>query len=163
MGEKFALYRFVNELGLRALNATDSDHLKRVLRPENEKLDDSKFIESDDDDQLILIIPFTGSVRLRKIVIMAVGETCPLEVQIFKNHEIGFDTDLKPTQTIKLGEDPEGELELPVLAPKFNDCRTLSLFFPESVGGDTTKILYIGLFGDHIKVRERARYAGSFR
>ena len=156
VGEKFSLYRFVNVPGLQALNAVEPDKLKDILRPEHEKRGhEDLYVESDDDDQLILVIPFVGSVRLRKIIIMCAGDECPTEVRLYKNMEVGFDTDAAPTQTLRLGPDPAGELEMSVVAPKFNDCRTLSLFFPESVGGDKTRIYYIGLLGDHIKPQEK--------
>jgi len=154
VGEKFSLYKFVNVPGLQALNAKNPEALKLVLRPENEKLErEDVYVESDDDDQLILVLPFVGSVRLRKIIIMAAGDTCPTEVRLFKNVEVGFDNvdSLAPTQTLPLGDDPEGELERSVMAPKWNDCRTLTMFFPGSDGGDVSRIYYIGLLGDHIK------------
>jgi hypothetical protein len=105
---------------------------------EHEKAKHALFIESDDDDELILVVPFTGSVRLRKVVFGAVGDSCPTEVRLFKNMEVSFDNcnDIQPTQVLKLGDDAAAELELSVLAPKFNDCRVLSLFFPSSRGGD---------------------------
>ena len=158
--EKFSLYRYVNVLGLQALNCVDPSKLKDVLRPESEKLEglDVKFVESDDEDpEMILIIPFTGSVRLRKIVFVTAGETAPTEVKLFKNVEASFDTDVAPTQVLQLNEDAEGVLEYAVNAPKFNDVRVLSLFFPDSVGGETTRIHYIGLLGDHIPQQEKLK------
>lgn len=152
VGEKFSLYRFVNVMGLSALNAVDPSRLKDVLRPEQTKTGsdwEHIFVESDDEDpQMILIIPFAGSVRLRKIVILATGDSCPTEVRLFKNHNVSFDTDVAPTQVLQLGDDPRGELEYPLTAPKFTDVRTLSLFFPDSVGGLVTRIYYIGLLGE---------------
>jgi len=108
------------------------------LFQEHEKGRHDLFVDSDDDSELILIVPFTGSIRLRKICFGAAGETCPSECRIFKNAEISFDNcnDVQPTQILKLGDDPSAELELAVMAPKFNDCRVLSLFFPSSRGGD---------------------------
>jgi hypothetical protein len=149
--EKFSLYRFVNVPGLRGLNV--DGNCANLFRPENEKARHDLFVESDDDDELILIVPFTGSVRLRKIVIGASGESCPVEVRIFKNVDVAFDTvnDTPPTQTIMLGDDENAELEHAVVNAKFNDCRTLSLFFPASRGGDKIRLFYIGMFGDYLK------------
>lgn len=160
-GEKFSLYRFVNVLGLRALNASGDSNVKRVLRPESEKRDDSVFVQSDEDDEddpaFILVVPFTGSVRLRKVVVMAAGETCPTEVALFKNVEASFGGTEQPTQVLRLGDDPTGEVELAVLAPKFNDCRLLSLRFRNARGG-AARIGYVGLLGDYM--RPQARLAG---
>jgi hypothetical protein len=162
-GEKFSLYRFINLPGLRGLNAAND--CRRVFRPgvvggeelfgsfllflsEHEKTKTELFVESEDEDELILIVPFTGSVRLRKIVFGAAGDACPTECRIFKNVDVSFDNchDTQPTQTLKLGEDPGAELELAVLAPKFNDCRTLTLFFPASKGGDKVVSYFLGVF-----------------
>ncbi len=153
-GEKFSLYRFINVPGLLGLNAVGtakvfsfffcfvllcfSGSCAKIFRPEHEKALLDVFVESDDDDELIIVVPFSGSVRLRKIVFGAAGESCPTECRIFKNVEVTFDNchDVQATQVLKLGDDPAAELELSVLAPKFNDCRVLSLFFPSSRGGD---------------------------
>ena len=143
VGEKFSLYRYVDTEGLRALNAVEPSMLAKVLRPENEKQGhEDLFVESDDDETLLLIIPFIGSVRLRKVIIRCVGEECPTEVHLYKNIQVGFDNveETKATQMMPLGPDPEGEIEHSVVAPKFNDCRTLSFYFPQSVGGDKTRI-----------------------
>ncbi len=160
-GEKFSLYRFVNVLGLRALNATADSNVRRVLRPESEKMGhDELFVaseEEDDDAAFILVVPFLGSVRLRKVVVLAAGESCPTELALFKNVEASFGGAEQPTQVLRLGDDAEGAAELPVLAPKFNDCRTLSLRFSNARGG-TARVGYVGLLGDYL--RPQARLAG---
>ena len=158
-GEKFSLYRFVNVLGLRALNASAESNVQRLLRPESEKQADV-FVESEEDDDdaaFIIVVPFTGSVRLRRVVVMAAGESCPTELALFKNVEASFGGAEQPTQVLRLGEDPEGAAELPVLAPKFNDCRLLSLRFTNARGG-AARVAYVGLLGEYL--RPQARLAG---
>lgn len=51
-------------------------------------MDETRFIESDADDQLIITIPFTGNVKLREILIKAgpAGHT-PEEVKVWCNKE----------------------------------------------------------------------------
>ena len=153
-GEKFTLYRFINTLGLRALNGIQKPEV--IFKAESEKKD-GKYLESEDDDQLIIIIPFTGSVKLRKITVMASGDTAPTELQIFKNNDtLTFDDveTTKCTQKLQLQEDAEGELEHSVMAAKFNDVQSLALFFSASYGGDVTRIDYIGLFGEYTKAQQ---------
>lgn len=160
-GEKFSLYRFVNVLALRALNASPGSNVKRVLRPESEKVGHEElFVESEDDEDdeegggFILVVPFTGSVRLRKVVVMAAGDIAPAEVRLFKNVDVGFESGHVPTQVLRLAEDPEGRAELSVVAAKFNDCRSLSLWFPAGRGGKA-RVGYIGLLGDYLKPQGR--------
>lgn len=159
-GEKFSLYRFINVGGVRALNARDKkDAARRVFKPEHEKLN-GQYVESDHDDddeeqgRLAFVVPFVGSVKLRKIIVGASGESCPTEVRLYKNCDT-FDLDdassQVATQTIRLGDDVQCELDLPVVAPKFNDCRSLVFFFPSSKGGQVTRVTYIGLLGEHVK------------
>jgi len=51
-------------------------------------MDETKFIESDSDDQLIITVPFTGNVKLREILIKAgpAGQT-PEEIHVWPNKE----------------------------------------------------------------------------
>jgi hypothetical protein len=162
-GEKYSLYRFIDVQGLQALNTTVGSNARRVFRPESEKLGhDELFVESDEDDDddgasFILIVRFTGSVRLRKVVVLAAGASCPTEVALFKNVAASFGGAEQPTQVLRLGEDPEGALELPVLAPKFNDCGSLSFRFTNARGG-VARVGYVGLLGDYM--RPQARVAG---
>jgi hypothetical protein len=163
-GEKFSLYRFIDVQGTKALNTTVESTVQRLFRPENEKLGHEElFVESDEDDEddggasFILVVRFTGTVRLRKVVVMAAGASCPTEVALYKNVAASFGGSEQPTQVLRLGDDPEGALELPVLAPKFNDCGTISFRFTNARGG-VARVGYVGLLGDYM--RPVARIAG---
>lgn len=163
-GEKFSLYRYINVHGLRALNACDtSAKIKHIFRAENQKTlinFENIFVQSEDEDpELIIVVPFTGSVRIRKVVVLCAGNDCPTEMQLFKNHDLDFESvgDIKPTEIIRLVEDPKGELEYTVSAPKFSGVHTLSLFFPDSVGHASSRIYYIGLLGEYTPLQDKMK------
>jgi hypothetical protein len=69
-------------------------------------------------------VPFTGSVRLRKMVIVCDGGD---SVAVFKNVSVDFDCvdRTAPTQTFTLVPNEDATIEYTVNAPKFNDCRML--------------------------------------
>ena len=152
-GERFSLYRFINVAGLRALNATGG--AAAVFRPESDRLGEGT-LESDDGDELIVVVPFSGSVRLRKVVVRAVGETGPSEVRLYRNEERAFDSpETAPTQRVELGDDGEGSVERSVMAAKFGDTRVLSMVFPSARGGERIVIHYIGLMGDWTRPQQK--------
>lgn len=77
---------------------------------------------------MILFVPFTGTVRLRRVVIVAEGGAT---VDIYKNTDVDLDTVERATATQRFAVVPndDGALELTVVAPKFNDVRSLSFCF----------------------------------
>lgn len=70
------------------MNGTPDSVGSNVLKPWDARMDETRFIESDADDQLIITIPFTGNVKLREILIKAgpAGHT-PEEVKVWCNKE----------------------------------------------------------------------------
>lgn len=70
------------------LNGTPSSIGSNALKPWDSRMDETKFIESDSDDQLIITVPFTGNVKLREILIKAgpAGQT-PEEIHVWPNKE----------------------------------------------------------------------------
>ncbi|KAF9194784.1 hypothetical protein BGZ50_005824 [Haplosporangium sp. Z 11] len=116
-------------------------------------MDDTKMVESDADEQLILRIPFTGLVKLKSISLRAEpGETAPRKMKAFVNRDdLDFDNaeSTVPTQEWDLVEDSYGQVaEYNTRVAKFTSIRNLTLYFSENFGGDTTKISFIGLKGE---------------
>ena len=69
--------------------------------------------------------------------------TEPTKLRMFKNKEgLTFDdvNSGKADQDIDLVTDPRGDVQYPLKTTKFNNVHHLSLFFPESKGGDQTKV-----------------------
>ena len=57
------LYKRTDKDNVVALNAAEGSNAGKVIRPWNERDTSQDFLESDADEQLILQIPFTGSVK----------------------------------------------------------------------------------------------------
>lgn len=141
-----------------ALNAEDESQAKDILKAWDDRLDETKFLRSDADEQLIVRIPFTGSVKLRSIIIKgARGELCPTQMKIYTNTpDIDFDTaELeKPTQVIDL-VDSKDPVEYPVPAARYPSVTLLTLFFNQNAGGDTSQIYFLGFKGEFTRRSER--------
>ncbi|KAJ3055348.1 hypothetical protein HK097_010774 [Rhizophlyctis rosea] len=105
---------------------------------------------------------FAANVKLKSIAIIGgPGEQAPSKMQAFINREdIDFDTveSTKAEQEWELINPdhlPRGSLpEYPTRIAKFSNLRSITLYFPENYGGDTTKISYIGLKGDWMEINK---------
>ncbi|KAJ6584559.1 PITH domain-containing protein [Mycena capillaripes] len=148
LGPKDNLFSQIDRDNVVALNASGPG--STIIKPWYERLDEEKSIESDTDDQLIIRIPFTSSVKLRSLLLKT-GPTdqTPLKVVLFSNED-NFDfediTDKTPTQEFAVAQGREvGEYAL--RTAKFSNVSSISLFFPASQGADTTQIYYVGFLG----------------
>jgi len=123
---------------------------KEVIKPWNERLDERVYIESDADDQLIIRVPFTGSVKLRSLLLKSgPGEQTPAKVALFANIDnLDFSDaqDKEPLQQFDVAVGREVG-EYPLKPAKFPNVSTITLFFPASQGAETTRIYYIGFLG----------------
>jgi len=130
----------------------NSEHpASNAIKPWDKRLDDTEFVESDADDQLILRIPFTGSVKLRSLLIRSgPGEQTPSKVCLYPNDDhLDFDdtASKKPTQEFEVIQSNEiGEYT--VKPAKFSNVRSITLFFPSSQGADETRLNYLGFVGE---------------
>ena len=119
-------------------------------------------MESDADEQLIIRVPFTGSVKLKSISLLTEpGSRRPTQLHLYANTPaLDFDTapSTTPTQTLDLIDQAEapdaGEpVEYPVKVARFAGVRELQLFVEQNGGADTTRIYYIGFKGEYTPVR----------
>nr|GAT56071.1 predicted protein [Mycena chlorophos] len=131
---------------------------KVVIKPWNERLDESKALESDADDQIIIRIPFTASVRLRSLLLKTgPGDQTPAKVALYSNeNNFDFDDigDKTPTQEFVVAQGRDvGEYAL--RTAKFSNVSWVSLLFPASQGADTTQIYYVGFLGHWTERKDR--------
>ncbi|GAA5907810.1 hypothetical protein JCM5296_005792 [Sporobolomyces johnsonii] len=141
------LYQHIDTDKVVALNAEEGKQGKIVIRPWDQRNQEEEWLESDADEQLILQIPFTGSVKLRTILVKAgpAGFT-PDKMQVFANQQLDFDeaTSTDVTQSFDVAVTRE------VVEPaKFPSVQSLTLFFPSNHGEDTTRISFIGFKGEY--------------
>ncbi|KAH7030417.1 galactose-binding domain-like protein [Linnemannia elongata] len=153
-----SLYQRIDHDNVTCLNEAEPNSGRSVLKPWHEKMDDTKFVESDADEQLIFRIPFTGLVKLKSITLRNdSGETAPRKMKAFINKDdLDFDNaeSTVPTQEWDLVEDTHGQVaEYSTRVAKFASIRSLTLFFSENFGGDTTKISFIGLKGEFSELK----------
>ncbi|KAI8611680.1 galactose-binding domain-like protein [Chytriomyces sp. MP71] len=163
-GGEFTLFQFIDVEHVRAYNEAVDGSAKTIFKAWDQRLDETQVLESDADEQLILFIPFTGSVKLKSIAVRGVGEHSPSEMKVFINRE---DIDFSNVDSIQAW-DQEWELidptvnsigteipEYPTRLTKFGQVRNLTLFFPGNVSRgseEITKIVYIGLKGEWTEI-----------
>ncbi|GLB33646.1 putative PITH domain containing protein [Lyophyllum shimeji] len=148
LGPQDNLYVHVDRSNVVALNTNGIG--PEVIKPWHKRLDESISLESDADDQIIIRVPFTGSVRLRSLLLKT-GPTdqTPAKVALYANaasldfSDIG---DRKPTQEFDVAQGREVG-EYAVKTSQFSNISSVTLFFPESQGAETTQIYYIGFLG----------------
>ncbi|KXN84565.1 PITH domain-containing protein P35G2.02 [Leucoagaricus sp. SymC.cos] len=148
LGPQDSLYIHIDRPNVVALNAVQKGHV--VIKPWDKRLDEGEALESDADDQMIIRVPFTGSVRLRSVLLKTgPGDKTPRKVKLFANEEnMDFDDtgDRAPTQEFDVA--PGREVgEYAVKTVKFSNVSSLTLYFPEGQGADTIQIYYLGFLG----------------
>ncbi|KAG8731742.1 hypothetical protein FRC11_002577, partial [Ceratobasidium sp. 423] len=136
------LYSRIDRPNVAVLNAEDGSDPCVALKPWHERLDETKWLESDADDQLIIRIPFTGSVKLRGLLLKTgPADQTAEKVSLFPNaDELDFNdaSESEPTQSFDIVQSREvGEYS--VKPAKFSNCRSLTLFFPAAQGADTLR------------------------
>lgn len=147
------------------LNAVDAEAgLRGVFRPWDTRAERAGItpLESDDDDppELLLHVPFVAPVKLRGLVVGSDPDgSAPTEARAFINRDdidFALAQDLAPVQAWQTQPDPNGILEYQTRFTKFQAVSSLTLHFPNSHGGDATRIWYIGLRGETTGHRREA-------
>jgi len=155
-GQEFNLYLRIDMDGFTCLNEEEDGSGKTVFRAFEERIDRSKFVKSDADEELLFNIPFIGGqVKLKGLIVIGgERETHPSKMRLFKNRpNMSFDdVRAKADQEIDVHVDIEGAIEYKPIVARFNDVQHLSIHFPNNHGNsDVTEIYYIGLKGDYIE------------
>ncbi|KAF7256254.1 hypothetical protein EG68_06708 [Paragonimus skrjabini miyazakii] len=147
----FSLYKFINLHALECLNESVAGSGKSVFKPYESRKDTSVFVESDADEELLFNISFTGSVKLKGIIIAGdPSDQHPKDVTLYKNKPFMTfsDTDGEGDQSLCLSLDPFGDIVYPVKVARFSNVKYLGLHIRTNYGADTSRLHYIGLRGD---------------
>jgi len=101
------------------------------------------------------------NVRVRSILLkLGRGESTPRHLRIYANHPNIIDfadaETTTPQLNISLLEGEVGVIEYPLRVAAFASINSLSLFFSDSVGGDVSRIYYVGFKGDTRELRKDA-------
>ncbi|RXW17834.1 hypothetical protein EST38_g8016 [Candolleomyces aberdarensis] len=155
LGPEDNLFSQIDRANVVALNGVQDG--ANVIKPWSERLDQTKFLESDADDQIILRIPFTGSIRLRSLLIKAgPGDQTPSKIVLYANQpNLDFDevNERTPSQEFELPQSNEVG-EYPLKAVKFSNLSSVTLFIPAAQGAEASKIYYVGFLGTWSKRNE---------
>ncbi|KAL7277257.1 hypothetical protein ACG7TL_009110 [Trametes sanguinea] len=148
-----SLYGSIDKYNVHGLNLTVPEDARNIIKPWNEREDTSKYADSGVDDQVIIHVPFTENVRLRSILLkLGRGESAPRRLRIYANRTNIVDfseaEEITPQLDIRLFEGETAVHEYQLRAASFANVHSVSLFFSDSVGGDTLRLYYIGFRGD---------------
>ncbi|THH28229.1 hypothetical protein EUX98_g5948 [Antrodiella citrinella] len=165
-GHRDNLWARIDRDNVVALNV-ESGKGSDVIKTWDARRDEEVFLESDADDQMIIRVPFTGSVKLRALLLKTgPADQTPAKVALFSNVEHLDFSDIaerKPTQEFNVVQSRDlGEYHVMLVFPsiwprvvlsfgnrpaKFPNVTSITLFFSASQGADTTKIFYVGFLG----------------
>ncbi|PPQ96258.1 hypothetical protein CVT26_005585 [Gymnopilus dilepis] len=148
LGFQDNLFARIDRQNVIALNGTGN--APNIIKPWHARLNEDNFLESDADDQLIIRVPFTGTVRLKAVLLKAgpAGHT-PQKIALFPNEpNLDFDdvTNKTPAQEFSVPQDRDVG-EYVVKTAKFSNVSSLTIFVPASQGAETTRIYYLGFLG----------------
>uniref|UniRef100_A0A0K8TNW9 Putative thioredoxin-like protein n=1 Tax=Tabanus bromius TaxID=304241 RepID=A0A0K8TNW9_TABBR len=156
-GIQYSLYQKIDLQNVECLNEETEGSAKFVFKPYERRFDYEQFVQSDDQRELLLNIPFTGNIKLKGIIIVGPDEgMCPDKVKLYKNRPgmtFGEASGVYD-QEIELAYDPVGEVEYTPKAAVFSTVHHLSMYFPSNFGAENTKISYIGLRGEFTEVHD---------
>ncbi|KAG8451635.1 hypothetical protein GDO86_003723 [Hymenochirus boettgeri] len=150
-GLEYGLFQRIDHNKLQCLNESREGSGRSVFRAWNERNDRSRFVESDDDEELLFNIPFTGNVKLKGIILIGEdSDAHPAEMRLYKNipHMSFDDVGREADQTFNLNIDVAGNLEYPTKISRFSNVSHLSIHISKNFGAENTKIYYIGLRGE---------------
>ena len=113
-GDESSLFQHIDTPKVRALNCA-TEPVTGCFKPWERRLTEELFIESDADDELILYVPFTGTVTLKSIRLIGGRDgRYPATMKVFVNREdVDFDNvrHLTPAQEWHLVEDFRGDVD----------------------------------------------------
>ncbi|EIW78487.1 DUF1000-domain-containing protein [Coniophora puteana RWD-64-598 SS2] len=147
------LYEAIDRDAVHGLNLTVPEDAKAIIKPWNERDDTTRYIESSVDDEVIIHVPFTQSVRVKAILLkIGRGEYAPRRMRVYANHPniVGFE-DVESTKSqlnIALLEGETGVVEYPVRVASLTSISSLTLYFSHTVGGEQVRMYYVGFKGD---------------
>ncbi|KAF2750392.1 DUF1000-domain-containing protein [Sporormia fimetaria CBS 119925] len=155
------LYEQIDFSKLQTLNEDESNSGRAICQKTwVQRMEPEPELKSSADEQLLMILPFTGQVRLHSILIRTSNSpSCPRTLKVFVNDDgMDFDTasEKKPTQELSVAQTSEVQ-EIPVKRALFNTTRSLALFFEDNWSGgdeDVTRISYLAFKGDYMKLNK---------
>ncbi|KAN0113901.1 Galactose-binding domain-like protein [Russula decolorans] len=154
-----SLYGVIDRDNVHGLNLTVPEDAKETIKPWDERESTEKFAESNVDDQLVVHIPFAQNVRIKSVLLkLGRGDVTPRRLRIYANRATIIDfsevDDVQPSLNISLLEGETSVTEYPLRMAAFSSINSLSLFLSDSVGGESSRVYYIGFKGETRVIRK---------
>lgn len=73
-GTEFSLYRQIDSHKVRCLNTLSNDEGFKIFKAWDDRFDLSLTLDSADDEQILIFIPFTAQIKLKSIAILGVDQ-----------------------------------------------------------------------------------------
>lgn len=156
------LYSQIDFSALRTLNEDASNSGRAICQKTwASRLDATPELVSSADEQLLMLVPFTGQVRLHSILIRtSASASSPKTLKVFANfgEDMDFETasEKEATQVLEVAQTSEVQ-EIPVKRVHFNSTRSLALFFEDNWSQgeeDETRISYLAFKGDYMRLNK---------
>lgn len=148
-GPHVELNSFITKAGCECSNESDDHPLAHCLDS-----NESTYLESDCDEQLIISIGFSQPIKLHSIKIRAPAEYGPKTLKIFQNQPMTLDFDKaensEPVQQVELkAENLTNDAEpVQLKYVKYQNVNSLTIFVKDNqTGKDTTRINQITFIG----------------
>ena len=113
------LNKYVDTQKVRCLNEAEEGSCRHIFKSWHRRLerDGPSLISDPDDEELLLHVPFTGSVKLQAISVVGGPDgAAPSKLKVFVNRDdLDFSTveDMAPVQEWDLMENQDGTMEYP--------------------------------------------------
>ncbi|KAJ3334138.1 Thioredoxin-like protein 1 [Blyttiomyces sp. JEL0837] len=152
LGGHIDLTSYITQNQVECLNQSDDHTVKSIFAK------DAQYLESDCDEQLIIVIPFNQNVKLHSIQVIAPLDKAPKSIRTYINRPstLSFDEadSIEEIERIELSESTYKENAIiPLRFVKYQSVHSITLFIPDNLtGADTTAVQQIVLYGSPVEV-----------
>ncbi len=146
-----SLFPYIHVDQVTCLNEVEVGSIKKILKPSDRRFDRSDFVESNDGDQLIIYVPFTGSMKVMSISVAAGGplDDAPSVMKLFTNRmDVDFGNVERLIPVYEMAMAPTQDIvQYPLRISKFTNVHSITLYFPNSFLGERLRLFYLGFHG----------------
>ncbi|XP_040564667.1 thioredoxin-like protein 1 [Lepeophtheirus salmonis] len=150
---------FLDKSKCECLNQDDDHPYTHAL---NDK--EAGFLASDCDEQIILSVTFTQSVKVHSLRVKGPQDKGPKNIRIFQNHPTTLDFDkadsMIATQDIELTKEQLDGTPIPLRFVKFQNVQNIQLFIKDNQeGDDITQVDFLSIIGTPISTTNMNDFA----
>ncbi|KAI0013259.1 translation protein [Xylariaceae sp. FL0662B] len=150
-----SLYQHIRFDDINTMNEASPGSGKAIVKKTwAERLEPEPELASDTDEQILMMVPFTGQVKLHSILLRtSPSASAPRTLKVFINRDdLDFEAaeERPATQQLELAQTSEVQ-EVSVKRALFSKVQRLTLFFADNFGDgdeDVTRLSYLGFRGE---------------